>query len=194
MFSTYIHFPNYVENGWGHPSSQRRRSRRSIQQSSTIISCSYLQSMRKDRLRAIFGLPYEQQSTIYSPKRKQEAKFYRDLEYSSHRPYTEGYGQKEDHALILLDLSKAFDSIHHDRLLYKISAMGASLATLNWFKSYLSGRSQAVRIGSTLSDVLPITHGVPQGAIWSPLLFCIYLNDLTNAPQECCLEWYVDDS
>ena len=97
-------------------------------------------------------------------------------------------------ALILLDLWKAFDSIDHDRLLYKISAMGASSASLKWFKSYLSGRPQEVRIGSTLSDALTITHGVPQGAILSPFLFCIWLNDLPNAPQECCLELYVDDS
>ena len=45
-----------------------------------------------------------------------------------------------------------------------------------------------------MSDPLPITHGVPQGAILSPLLFCIYLNDLPCAPQVCGLELYVDDS
>ena len=97
-------------------------------------------------------------------------------------------------ALILLDLSKAFDSINHNRLLHKLSAVGASPATVQWFRSYLSGRTQTVRIGSSLSDTLPITHGVPQGAILSPLLFCIYLNDLPGAPEECCLESYVDDS
>lgn len=96
--------------------------------------------------------------------------------------------------LILLDLSKVFNSIDHDRLLYKISTMGGSLDTLKWFKSYFLDRSQAVRIGSILSDVLPISHGVPQGVILSPLLFCIYLNDLPNVPQERCLESYVDDS
>ena len=51
-----------------------------------------------------------------------------------------------------------------------------------------------MRIDSVLSDPLPITHGVPQGAILSPLLFCIYLNDLPGAPQFCQLESYVDDS
>ena len=61
--------------------------------------------------------------------------------------------------------------------------MSASTATLKWFKSYLSGHFLAVCIGSILSDALPITHGVPQGAILSPLLFYIYLNDLNNAPQ-----------
>ena len=72
--------------------------------------------------------------------------------------------------------------------------MGASPTKLQWFRSYLSGRTQAVQIGSTVSDTLRITHGVPQGAILSPLLFCIYLNDLPGAPQKCCLESYVDDS
>ena len=96
--------------------------------------------------------------------------------------------------LILLDLLKVFKSTDHDRLLPNISAMGASLDTLKLFKSYFLGHSQAVCIGSILSDVLPISHGVLQVAILSPLLFCIYLNDLPNVPQECCLESYVDDS
>ena len=57
-----------------------------------------------------------------------------------------------------------------------------------------SGVSTTLSVNSILSDPLPITHGVPQGAILSPLLFCIYLNDLPCAPQVCGLESYVDDS
>ena len=76
--------------------------------------------------------------------------------------------------LILLDLLIVFNGIDHDRLLHNISAMGASLDALKRFKSYFLGRSQAVCIGSILSDVLPISHGVLQGAILSPLLFRIY--------------------
>mgnify|MGYP001799668177 CR=1 FL=1 len=76
-------------------------------------------------------------------------------------------------ALVLLDLSEAFDSIQHRKLLLKLSRLGASPSTVNWFRSYLSGRSQFVRIASILSDPQPITHGIPQGAIISPLLFCI---------------------
>ena len=102
--------------------------------------------------------------------------------------------KKKMSALILLDLSKAFDSVSHQRLLQKLSAVGASPATVRWFQSYLTGRTQSVRTDSVLSDPLPITHGVPQGAILSPLFFSTYLNDLLGAPQFCQLESYVDDS
>ena len=102
--------------------------------------------------------------------------------------------KKQITALVLLDLSKAFDSIDHARLLHKLSILGASPSTVKWFKSYLTGRRQYVRIGSAYSDTLPITHGVPQGAILSPLLFRIYLNDFPTAPTFCNLESYVDDS
>ena len=106
----------------------------------------------------------------------------------------EAMDKKQITAVILQDLSKAFDSIDHARLLHKLSNVGSSPSTVNWFKSYLSSRYQYVRIWSTHSDALPITHGVPQGAILSTLLFCIYLNDLPLAPSSCNLKSYVDDS
>ena len=85
-------------------------------------------------------------------------------------------------ALVLLDLSKAFDSINHNILLQKLEFIGASQSSLRWFSSYLKGRSQVVRIGSTLSSPLNLTHGVPQGVILSPL------------PRSSSLESYADDS
>ena len=97
-------------------------------------------------------------------------------------------------ALVLLDLSKAFDSVNHNILLQKLESIGVSQPSLRWFSSYLNGRSQVVRIGSTLSSPLNVTHSVPQGAILSPLLFCIYINDLPLSPRSSSLESYVDDS
>ena len=87
----------------------------------------------------------------------------------------EAMDKKQITALVLLDLSKAFDRIDHARLLRKLSIEGASPLTVNWFKSYLSSQYQYVRIGSTYWDTLPITHGLPQGAILSPLLFCTFI-------------------
>ena len=106
----------------------------------------------------------------------------------------EAMDKKELTALVLLDLSKAFDSINHHRLLHKLANVGASPATVQWFKSYLLDRFQSTRINSALSDPLPITHRVPQGATLSPLLFCIYLNDLPSVFRDSSLESYVDDS
>ena len=95
-------------------------------------------------------------------------------------------------ALILMDLSKEFDSIDHLILLCKLSKIGASPATVKWFQSYLSHRTQIVRIGSSLSSSLTITHGVPQGAILSPLL--MHINDMPQLSLTSLLESYVDDS
>ena len=108
--------------------------------------------------------------------------------------FLEAMDSKQISILILIDLSKAFDSVQHDILLQKISCFGASPTVLNWFKSYLSERHQYIRIGTTFSSSLPLTHGIPQGSILSPFLFSIYTDDLPSVPKTCTLESYVDDS
>ena len=67
-------------------------------------------------------------------------------------------------AVILIDLSKAFDSIHHETLLNKLCGLGVSDDALKWFTSYLSNREQRTRIDNTLSSLLVVKQGVPQGA------------------------------
>ncbi len=81
--------------------------------------------------------------------------------------------EKKVTALVLIDLSKAFDSISHEMLLGKLEANGVSQFALQWFKSFLTNRKQYVKIGSSKSAPLNITYGVPQGSILSSLLFSI---------------------
>lgn len=77
--------------------------------------------------------------------------------------------------MVLLDMSKAFDSIRHDLLLSKLQNLDFSQGTLDWFQSYLSNRQQCVRIGDAVSKVLPLEFGVPQGSIFGPVLFTVNL-------------------
>ena len=97
-------------------------------------------------------------------------------------------------ALLLLDLSKAFDSIEHNILLQKLRLTGASKTSIEWFKSYLSDRRQFVRLAHQRSESRTIIHGVPQGSILGQILFSIHINDLPGIPNSSSLESYVDDS
>ena len=72
---------------------------------------------------------------------------------------------------IFSDLKKAFDTVSQKLLLKKLNSYGITENSLQWFKSYLEDRSQAVNINSTLSDFRHIDIGIPQGPILGPLLF-----------------------
>ena len=95
--------------------------------------------------------------------------------------------------MILVDLQKTFDTIGHDIVLEKVSAIGFSNHTIGWFMSYLSNRLCRVNLENCYSDPSNITCGVPQGSILGPLLFLIYVNDMPQAVKSnLCL--YADDS
>ena len=91
------------------------------------------------------------------------------------------------------DLSKAFDTISHNILLHKLNIFGIRGVANKWIESYLTNRSQFVYIDSHVSKNLPVRCGVPQGSILGPLLFLIYINDISNSTTENILS-FADDT
>ena len=95
---------------------------------------------------------------------------------------------------IMLDFSKAFDSINHEILVDKMSAYGIKSGELKWFRHYLSHRKQRVKIKDVYSSWTSVHRGVPQGSILGPVLFLLYVNDLPNAVHQLTVKQFVDDT
>ena len=101
-------------------------------------------------------------------------------------------------ALTLLDLSTAFDTIDHTILLDRLNVYyGFSELALGWFKSYLSGRTHSVKVGSTLSHPAALHYGLPQGSVLGPILISLYTNPISSiihSHSSINYHFYADDT
>lgn len=106
--------------------------------------------------------------------------------------------QNKPTALLLLDLSSAFDTIDHSQLLARIhSWFGFSNKVLAWFTSYLGNRYQSVKVNKSISDPRPLMYGVPQGSVLGPLLFTLYtapLSAIISSFKNIQHHLYADDT
>ena len=95
--------------------------------------------------------------------------------------------------MILIDLQKAFEAIDHKIRLEKRFFVGSSELTIKWFNSYRSERQFKVNWNGTFSEPGMGSCGAPQGSILGPLLFLIYINDISNG-LESNVKLFADDA
>ena len=87
---------------------------------------------------------------------------------------------KQSTCMVFCDISKAFDRVWHKGLIFKLRQLGITGSLLHWFQDYLSFRKQSVIVKTARSRTRSINAGVPQGPVLSPLLFLVYVNDISD--------------
>ena len=103
--------------------------------------------------------------------------------------------EKNQNADILyIDLSKAFDKVNHQTLLYKLEKMKISGKTNNWIRIFLTNRTQQVVVNGHKSKPAKVLSGVPQGTVLGPALFILYMNNITEYIKETLIKMFADDS
>ena len=95
---------------------------------------------------------------------------------------------------VFIDFCKAFDTVDHAVLIKKMEMLGVRGVQLKWFTDYLSNRQHVVIYDNSRSDNYPVSYGVPQGSILGPLMFLIYIDDLSKVLKHSNVIMYADDT
>ena len=96
--------------------------------------------------------------------------------------------------MLFIDLKKAFETIDHEIILWKLANYGVDQSALRFFASYLCNRSQKCSVNGALSSTSKLTCGVPQRSILGPLLFLICINDLPKCLDVSCAKMFAYDT
>ena len=107
---------------------------------------------------------------------------------------TEAFSQGKYTLGIFLDLSKAFNTVNHNTLLEKLKAYGIQSENLIWFRSYLSNRKQFILNDDFKTKMKIVKCGFPQGSILGPLLFHVFVSDLSNSTKVLDPVLFADDT
>lgn len=96
-------------------------------------------------------------------------------------------------AVLSIDLEKAFDSVNHKNLLYKLSKLGINDIQMKLFESFLLDRKQVTTVNGEISTEETSRNGVPQGSKISATAFLLYINEMLNLPLKSSAQLYADD-
>ena len=155
----------------------------------TSIVCKVMETIIRDSL--LFHLVESQliskQQHGFVPKKSCTTNLLETIDF-----VTLNMSKKRPVDIVFLDFSKAFDKVSHRSLLYKLEAYGIQGRALTWIKAFLSKRRQRVILGNSFSEWSDVLSGVPQGSVLGPLLFVIFVKDLTNVIKNTC-KLYADD-
>ena len=107
---------------------------------------------------------------------------------------TEAMDKKDSTIGVFIDLKKAFDTVDHSILIKKLDHYGIRGLASTWIQNYLYNRKQYVAVSGLNSHMLPIACGVPQGSILGPILFILYINDMSRVSDQLKFIIFADDT